>query len=285
MPSRPSKNTATLLWGACGNECANPNCNSPVLSINKVSNVVEKIGQIAHIKGDNPESNRYDPSQSDEERHHYDNLFILCPKCHTEHPDGIDIPANEKRFPTEILIDWKHSHLEKIRQLNDRNWVCNPNSVHLFHEGVSIGIKYWIDKKGQPQLYTAEQLAIVEQLFKFHLSFSQLNSMLKMIEDTEGKPIDPSHQTLNDAIVGSLYKYLQQLPRYEEYGWIGYVSESMQIAQDITLGELHTMWVQDGLSKKEELRKRGQEMLRNKASTVDPEPKFTEVKAKNENAE
>ncbi len=279
MPNRPSKNTASLLWGTCGGECANPDCESPVLRIEKTNKVVEKIGQIAHIRGARPGSNRYDPSQSDQERHHYDNLLILCPKCHTQQPDGVDIPANEERFPPELLMEWKSAHLEKIRHLNDRNWICNPNEAHLFQDGVSVSVKYWIDERGHVQLYTPEQLAIVEQLFRLHLSFSQITDMFRMIEQTNGTPSDPSHQTMNDAVIGSLYRDAQRLPKNGNYGWIGYLAESLNMAQDITLGELHSMWVQDGLAKKDELRKRGREVLRSKAELVDYEPRVTVVDA------
>ena len=274
MSNRPSKNTANLLWATCGNECANPDCSTSVLEIDKAKGEIEKIGEIAHIKGARPGSNRYDANQTDQERHHYDNLLILCPACHTQQPDGIDIPDNENRFPHELLTEWKYSHLEKIRFLNDRNWICNPNSAVISQDGISFSVKYWVDQTGKPQLFTPEQLTIVEQLFKLHLSFSQLSGMLRTIEGTEGKPIDPSFQTLNDAAIGSLYRDLRRLPSFESYGWIGYLSESLQIAQDITLGELHTMWVQDGLAKKDELRKRGKEMLRKKAGSVDPKPKI-----------
>lgn len=277
MPNRPSKHTATLLWGACGNECCNPDCSEQVLLLDKAHKEIKKLGEIAHIKGAKPGSNRYDSSQTDEERHHYDNLLILCRKCHKEQPHGVDIPANESKYPAALLKEWKYSHLEKIQKLNDRNWICNPNGAHIFQDGDSIAVKYWINEKGMPQLFTAEQLTIVEQLFKLNLSFSQLHSMLNMIENTKGKPIDPGHQTLNDSTVGQLYNDSQHLPKLDEYGWIGYLVESLQIAQDVTLGELHAMMVQDGLAKKEELRRMGLEKLREKAANVDPQPIITKV--------
>ena len=279
MSSRPTKSTANLLWGSCGGECANPDCDAPVLRVDQANKVVEKIGEIAHISGAKDGSNRYDANKSDEDRRHYDNLLILCRPCHREQPNGIDIPENEKHFPTALLLDWKRTHLEKIRQLNDRNWVCNPNAAQLYEDGKSISVKFWIDRKGHAQLYTAEQLVIVEQLFKLHLSFSQISEALKMIDQTEGKPIDPSHQTLNDATIGQLYQLSKRLPKREEYGWIGYLAESLQLAQDVTLGELYTMWVQDGLAKRDELRKQNRELLKQKAELIDPLPTITSIDA------
>lgn len=277
MPTRPSKHTANILWGSCGNECANPDCSESVLRIDKTTKEIEKLGEIAHIKGAKPNSNRYDANQTDEQRHGYDNLLILCKKCHREQPDGVDIPQNEFRFSHKLLTEWKTSHIDKLEQLNDRNWICFPNSAHLFNDGVSTSVKYWIDQQGRAQLYNAEQLAIVDQLFPLTSSFSQINSMLKQIEGTQGKPIDPSHQTMNDAVIGSLYSELQRVAKKDEYGWIGYLSETMMIAQDVTLGELQAMMVKDGLKNKESLRKQGVELLKEKSSNTDPLPKYTKV--------
>jgi len=41
------------------------------------------IGEMAHIKGENPGSARYDPSMADAERNQYDNLIYLCVEHHT----------------------------------------------------------------------------------------------------------------------------------------------------------------------------------------------------------
>lgn len=280
MPNRPSKNTTNLLWATSDGTCSNPSCLNSVLHFDHTSEILEKLGEVAHIKGNNPGSNRYDENQPDSERHHFDNLIILCPNCHTTQPDGIDIPNNEARFPIELLYEWKSKQIESIKQRNDRNWICNPNSALLFQNGTSTKVKFWVDREGNPRLYTPEQLAIVEHLFHLNLSFSQLSSLLAQIESTKGAPIDPSHQTMNDAAIGSLFRDLQHLPKVGGYGWIGYLSETLLMAQDITLGELHLMLVEDGLAKREQLRQQGLEKLRDKAAEVDPEPCVTIINDK-----
>lgn len=273
MPSRPSKATATKLWSLSGNECANPDCINKVFEIDDHSGEMLKLGQIAHINAANPAGNRYDPSQTDEERHSFKNLMVLCPSCHTEQPDGIDIPANEDRFPAELLQEWRERHLNKIKSQQDKNWICRPNQALLSQDGYSIDVKYWINSKGVPQLYSPEQLAIVEHLGKMLLSFSQIHGMLKIIEDSEGKPVDPSHQTINDSRIHQLYQELKRLP-HNEYGWFGFIFEAMQVAHEIKLEDVMVIDIQNGLRDKEKHLKDARELLRKKAKVTDSSPKI-----------
>lgn len=64
------------------------------------------LGEMAHIKGKNPGSNRYDSNQSSEERDLYQNLILLCPNHHTE----IDKPENESKYSVGWLMDAKSKH-------------------------------------------------------------------------------------------------------------------------------------------------------------------------------
>jgi len=41
------------------------------------------IGEMAHIRGENPGSNRHDENQTAEQRNDYENLILLCPNHHT----------------------------------------------------------------------------------------------------------------------------------------------------------------------------------------------------------
>jgi len=277
MPSKPSKKTTNELWAACGNECANPKCNTKVIKIDAAKQTITRIGEVAHILGNNKGSNRYDEKQSDEERHSFSNLLILCPRCHRENPDGIDIPQNEARFPPALLKRWREGHLDKIHTLDDRNWICYPNSATEFSKGVSTTYKYWIDQSGAAQLYSAEQLAIVTKLFPLTISFSQIQQILKIIDATKGAPIDPSHQTMNDAVIHSLYQELNSLKVNGEYGWGGYLASTLQVAQDVTLGELFLMMVDNGLRDREKHVADGKAQLAALAKNTNPAPISTTI--------
>jgi len=67
-----------------GNRCAMPNCRK-VLVLNSTKNDPStNIGEIAHIKGKNPDSARYDPNMTDTERNSEENLILFCCNCHTK---------------------------------------------------------------------------------------------------------------------------------------------------------------------------------------------------------
>ena len=61
-----------------GNHCAMEDCENPLIDP-KFGTVV---GKVCHIKGDRPGAKRFDPAQTDAERHSFANLILLCPVCH-----------------------------------------------------------------------------------------------------------------------------------------------------------------------------------------------------------
>jgi len=70
--------TIKRLFAVSGNQCYFPNCKTPL--VDEESGTV--TGEICHIKGRKSGSPRYDPNQSDEERHGFDNLLLICPFHH-----------------------------------------------------------------------------------------------------------------------------------------------------------------------------------------------------------
>lgn len=74
----PRDKTKKRLFAVSGNKCYFPNCNTPL--VDKESGKV--TGKICHIKSKRPGAARYDPNQTDEERHGFDNLILMCPIHH-----------------------------------------------------------------------------------------------------------------------------------------------------------------------------------------------------------
>lgn len=74
----PRQKTIKRLFAVSGNKCYFPDCNTPLVE----KSIGTLTGEICHIKGKKKESSRYDPNQSDEERHEYDNLVLMCPLHH-----------------------------------------------------------------------------------------------------------------------------------------------------------------------------------------------------------
>jgi hypothetical protein len=73
-PKEPSRPTVKRLFALSGNRCAFPRCSTPLVDPQSGS----IVGEVCHIKGEKPGAARYDPNQSNEERHGFDNLILLC---------------------------------------------------------------------------------------------------------------------------------------------------------------------------------------------------------------
>ncbi|MCQ9148087.1 HNH endonuclease signature motif containing protein [Ochrobactrum sp. BTU2] len=75
--SGPSEKTIRRLFALSGNVCAFPNCSSPI-----VETAGTITGEICHIKAQSTGGPRFDETQSEEERHSFDNLILLCRRHH-----------------------------------------------------------------------------------------------------------------------------------------------------------------------------------------------------------
>lgn len=105
-----SPKSIKILWAASGNICAYPKCNTEITAISK-ENEAYTIGEMAHIKGENKGSCRYDATQSDKERNSHENLILLCPTHHTK----IDKVENLSTYTVEYLIEMKKEHIKNIK--------------------------------------------------------------------------------------------------------------------------------------------------------------------------
>ncbi len=97
-----------LFLLSCG-ECASPNCHNKLLAKDKIS----IIAKICHIEAASEGGARYNEKMTDDERRHFNNLFLLCDECHTI----IDNKENEDKYPPELLHKWKKSHENYCRQI------------------------------------------------------------------------------------------------------------------------------------------------------------------------
>lgn len=98
-----SQKDIKTLWGRSGNICAFPGCNAKLSKEGSTGNNIV-IGVMAHIRGENPTSARYDSIMSDKERDCYENRILLCPTHHTE------IDQDLALYTVEKLLDIKTKH-------------------------------------------------------------------------------------------------------------------------------------------------------------------------------
>jgi hypothetical protein len=93
-------------------------------------------GRICHIKASNQHGPRYDPNQTDEERHGFDNLILMCPIHH----DVID--SDIESYTVERLKGIKAAHESQNAQgaePNDeiaRQFITNISSNTVTHGSI-----------------------------------------------------------------------------------------------------------------------------------------------------
>ena len=122
-----------LLWSNAAGRCSFEGCNERLTVGQAAEFAPYTLGEMAHIKGNKPGSNRYDASQSDEERDSYGNLILLCPTHHTL----IDKPENESSYTVEKLHEMKIKHEASIintltmQKIDDIEQLLDKLSVFL----------------------------------------------------------------------------------------------------------------------------------------------------------
>ena len=99
----PSLKTVKRLFAVSRNLCGFPSCEIPLV---EVSGTI--TGEIAHIRASSPNGPRYDSAQSDEDRHGFGNLILLCARHHTV----IDTELDE--YPVPVLEKMKREHEAKV---------------------------------------------------------------------------------------------------------------------------------------------------------------------------
>ncbi len=122
-----SRKETKILWGRSGNKC--PICRTNIIEEKKEGSPYP-IGEIAHIKGENPNSTRYDPHMTDDKGKMYDNLILLCPKCHAT------IDADPQTYTVEKLKQIKTEHEKWVEES------LRENSPEITFAELEVIIKY-----------------------------------------------------------------------------------------------------------------------------------------------
>ncbi|TDW92879.1 hypothetical protein EV137_0146 [Kribbella pratensis] len=93
--------TEAALWALSSGRCYAPGCTMPVV-FEVRPGVYRKNAQVAHIYG--VRGARYRPDLPATVRDSFYNLLLLC------HPHHDEVDDDEKRYPSELLRQWKESH-------------------------------------------------------------------------------------------------------------------------------------------------------------------------------
>jgi len=98
--------TVKRLHLLSGNQCAMPGCTRLLIA----SDGETVISKICHIEAASADGPRYNPSMTDDDRRHFNNLILLC----DEHHSVVDNKANEAIYPVSLLKEWKRNHESKL---------------------------------------------------------------------------------------------------------------------------------------------------------------------------
>jgi hypothetical protein len=106
--TRPRESTVRRLYALSMNRCAYPEC--PTQLVTTETGTI--VGEVCHIRAQNPGGPRYLASQDDEERHGFDNLILMCGSHHKE----IDATWNLHIYTVEWLLERKRAHEDQARE-------------------------------------------------------------------------------------------------------------------------------------------------------------------------
>ena len=107
---RYAEKTLKLLFGSCGNQCAEPNCPNEIIAAGTPHSDAAVIGQICHIYAAADDGPRGKTGLTATERNAENNLILLC---------GYHHPIVDKQwetYPAETLKSWKKSHEAKFQK-------------------------------------------------------------------------------------------------------------------------------------------------------------------------
>ena len=96
----PSVATVKRLFAVSGNRCAFPGCEERL--VDEAGGSI--MGEVCHIKAKSPDGPRYDAQQTDEERHGFRNLVLLCPTHHAR------VDRDPDKYTVEKLLEIKAQH-------------------------------------------------------------------------------------------------------------------------------------------------------------------------------
>lgn len=105
----PRDTTVRRLFAVSMNRCAFPGCSTPI--IDSISNTI--LAEICHIHAQRENGPRFDSGQTDEERHGFDNLLLMC----GVHHKLIDAPENQRTYTAAHLKELKQAHEQTARSL------------------------------------------------------------------------------------------------------------------------------------------------------------------------
>lgn len=105
----PNTHTKSRLFADSAGYCQNPECNQPLFLDAGEKNI--HIGEMAHVFAAADDGPRANVTLTKAERGQFENLILLCPRCHTI------IDKAPEAYPDGMVLSWKRRHGERIAGL------------------------------------------------------------------------------------------------------------------------------------------------------------------------
>lgn len=162
MPN-PTIATIKRLFAVSGNKCAFPRC-----EVTLVHELGKVVGRVCHIRAQSPGGARFDSGQSDEQRHAFDNLLLLC----AVHHDVVD--AHPEHYTVERLLQIKADHEQRFKGGDEPSEELAGKIIETFGLGASLrpdALANWTTAVCQKVLRQAQdQLPIAIERITFTLT-------------------------------------------------------------------------------------------------------------------
>lgn len=196
-PSNVTRAVALRLALASGNRCAFPGCGSLLW----YEDPQLLLGEVCHIKGDKPGAKRFDPAQTDEERHGLDNLVFLCRNHHAE------VDNDQETYTSAKLQTMKRDHEAGVVP-------SSPPPEYVVHQLVGTTDSYNVTSIGQQGGQTAWSI-VNEGPQPRRITRAAGNSLITELGRQSSEHFQIS--SMSDAESGELAEVLQEL--LEQAGW------------------------------------------------------------------
>ncbi len=198
---QPTAETYKLLFIRSGNQCAFPECDHPIFDDDD-----EYVAELCHINSANEGGQRFDSSQTDEDRRSFDNLMFMCHRHHKK-------TDNVEKYPTEKLQSMKQAHEAQYIE-SGRN--ASKEMIGQIIEEVRCFWKQQAEKE-----FDVEEIKIKMDIdLDIFQLISRLSDDIKRIEESLQMSAKSDKELENDLIslcseVGLDHSKFNSVPYYE----------------------------------------------------------------------
>jgi hypothetical protein len=163
-------NTKEALFLLSRGNCYEPKCKNRVMEW--TGNEWVLLAEVAHIRGLNEGSRRYDASVPGPERNNFKNLLLLCEKHHKL----VDGSRTWRDYPVETLTKWKEEREGNLAgELGQLDWITQETLHDLMAEAIEDTQSRILEAIDGISTISGETLATLRALVAETLKLPYLN--------------------------------------------------------------------------------------------------------------